>query len=206
MGQLLQLTETRRQLGLALDVLRNDRWVLGFLRGGSLQPIAASEVTRRLLRSRPLLPLARRALFEQRPIAVNSLLPYADSADGFDWELDWPAIIYAPVAAEHQRPTGLLVLGCRNDHWYSDDDVVYAAKLGATLAPYVAALRGPLGRMTESESEVAQLLATGMSLTEIAQAIRADETRARTLIDSVNRKLESRNGKAAIRRIPVCVW
>lgn len=206
MGQLLQLTETRRQLGLALEVLCHDRWVLGFLRGGSMQPIAASEVTRRLLRSRPLLPLARRALFEQRPIAVNSLLPYADPADGFDWELDWPAIIYAPVAAEHQRPTGLLVLGCRSDHWYTDDDVLYAATLGATLAPFVAALRGPLGRMTEAESEVAQLLATGMSVSEVAQAIRTDESRARALIEAVNRKLEQRGAKAAVRRIPVCVW
>lgn len=63
MGQLLKLTEARRQLGLALDVLCHDRWVLGFLRGGSLQPMVASEVSRRLLRSRPLLPLARRALY-----------------------------------------------------------------------------------------------------------------------------------------------
>jgi hypothetical protein len=206
MGQLLQLTETRRQLGLALDVLCNDRWILGFLRGGSMQPIAASEVSRRLLRPRPLLPLARRALFEQRPIAVNSLVPYSDPTDGFDWELDWPAIIYAPVAAEDQRPTGLLVLGCRSEHWYSDDDVLYTARLSATLAPLVASLRGPFGRMTESESEVAQLLATGMSLSEVARAIRADETRTQTLVESVNRKLAPRTAKAAPRRIPVCVW
>lgn len=206
MGQLENLSEARRQLGLALEVLCHDRWVLGFLRGGSLQPIAASEVSRRLLRPRPLLPLSRRALFEQRPIVVNSVLPYVDATGGFDWELDWPAIIYAPVAADHQRPIGLLVLGCRRDYWYSDEDVVYAANLGSALASIVATLRGPLGRMTEAESEVAQLLASNMSLPEIAQAVKADEARTQTLIDAVHRKLEPRPAKAAPRRIPVCVW
>ena len=51
MGQLLDLQEARRRLGLALEVLCHDRWVLGYLRGGALQPIAASEVSRRLLAS-----------------------------------------------------------------------------------------------------------------------------------------------------------
>lgn len=206
MGQLDYLTEARRQIGLALEVLCHDRWVLGYLRGGSLQPIASSEVSRRLLRPRPLLPLARRALYEQRPIAVNSVLPYTDPAAGFDWELDWPAIVYAPVAPEHQRPTGLLVVGCRRDYWYSDDDVTYARKLGVALAPIVTTLRGPLGRMTEVESEVAQLLACNMSLAEIARAIKAEEPRTRSLIDAVTRKFDLKPLKAAARRIPVCVW
>jgi hypothetical protein len=206
MGQLQQLTEARRQLGLALEILCHDRWVLGYLRGGSLQPIAASEVTRRLLRARPLLPLSRRALYEQRTIVVNSVLPPLDPAGGFDWELDWPALIYAPVAASSQRPIGLLVLGCRRDHWYSDEDVLYASTLGATLAPLVASLRGPLGRMTEPEIEVAQLLASDLSVAEIAKAIKADEVRAQVLMDSVKRKLEPRSAKPASRRIPVCVW
>ena len=206
MGQLDYLTEARRQLGLALEVLCHDRWVLGFLRGGSLQPIAASEVSRRLLRPRPLLPLSRRALYEQRPIAVNSVLPYVDPSGGFDWELDWPAIIYAPVAPENQRPIGLLVLGCRRDYWYSDEDVLYASSLSTALAPIVASLRGPFGRMTEAESEVAQLLACSMSRSEIARAIKAEESRTQVLIDAVTRKFEPRPAKAAPRRIPVCVW
>ena len=202
----MQLSETRRQLGLALDVLCHDRWVIGFLRGGALQPIAASEVSRRLLRARPLLPLARRALFEQRPIAVNSVLPNTDPTDGFDWELDWPAIIYAPVATKLQRPIGLLVLGCRTDHWYSDDDVLYAGSVGITLATAVTQLRGPLGRLNESQAEVAQLLACGMSIGEIARAINSDDARAQALVASVTRKFEPRSARAATRRIPVCVW
>ena len=206
MGQLQQLTEARRQLGLALEVLCHDRWVLGYLRGGSLQPIAASEVSRRLLRPRPLLPLPRRALYEQRTVVVNSVLPNLDPSGGFDWELDWPAIIYAPVANPQQRPIGLLVLGCRREHWYSDEDVLYASSLGSALASTVASLRGPLGRMTEPELEVAQLLAADLSPDEIATAIKAGEIRTQALIESVSRKLAPRSVKAAPRRIPVCVW
>jgi hypothetical protein len=206
MGQLQKLTETRRQLGLALEVLCHDRWVLGYLRGGALQPIAASEVSRRLMRARPLLPLSRRALYEQRPIVVNSVFAQTDPADGFDWELDWPAIIYAPVAAEHERPIGLLVLGCRRDYWYSDDDVLYASTLGIALAPVVAALRAPFGRMTEAETEVAQLLSCEMSVPEIAHAMKTGDSRAHALVDSVTRKLDSRSAKSAAHSFPVCVW
>jgi DNA-binding CsgD family transcriptional regulator len=202
MGQLLDLQEARRRLGLALDVLCHDRWVVGFLRGGSLQPIAASEISRRLLQSRPLLPLSRRALYEQRPVVVNSVFPYTNPASSFDWELDWPAIMYAPVGEAQQRPIGLLVLGCRRDYWYSDDDVQYAAGIGIALAPLVASLRGPLGRMSESELEVAQLLSCGMSAAEIGRALNSDETHAQGLVSSVKRKLHLR----VQRSFPVCVW
>src|SRR5207248_1038220 len=108
MGQLLDLQEARRRLGLALEVLSHDRWVVGLLRGGALQPVAASEISRRLLQARPLQPLSRRALFEQRPVVVNSVFPYTTPAAGFDWELDWPAIMYAPIGQPGERPIGLL--------------------------------------------------------------------------------------------------
>ena len=45
---------------------------------------------------------------------------------------------------------------------------------GITLAPLVTALRGPLGRLNESEGEVAQLLSYGLSTQEIAKAVKAD--------------------------------
>src|SRR5439155_853485 len=106
MGQLLDLQEARRRLGLALEVLSHDRWVVGLLRGGALQPVAASEISRRLLQARPLQPLSRRALFEQRPVVVNSVFPYTTPAAGFDWELDWPAIMYASIGQPEERPHG----------------------------------------------------------------------------------------------------
>src|SRR3984893_19038248 len=190
MGQLPDLQEARRRLGLALDVIFHERWVLCYLRGGWLQPIAASEISRRFLQSRPLMPLSRRALFEKRPVVVNSVIENPNPSNGYDWELDWPAILYAPVGEAGHRPIGLLILGCRRDHWYTEEDVLYAGSLGTTLAPMVAALRGPLSRLNEIESEVAQLLSYGLSESEIARAIRFDELRTRALVDGVSRKLK----------------
>jgi DNA-binding CsgD family transcriptional regulator len=178
-------------MGLALDSLCHDRWVLGYLRGGWLQPIAASEVSRRFLQGRPLMPLARRALYEKRPMVINSVIENPNPSLGYDWELDWPALLYAPVGDVGQRPIGLLVLGCRHDHWYSDEDVAYATTLGATLSPLVAALRGPLGRLNESEGEVAQLLSYGLSTQEIARAIQADDSKTRAMVETVTRKLQA---------------
>lgn len=189
MGQLPEFQQARTRLGLALDHICHDRWVLGFLRGGWLQPIAASEVSRRFLQSRPLMPLARRALYEKRPTVVNSVIENPNPSLGYDWELDWPAILYAPVGEFGQRPIGLLVLGCRRDHWYSDEDVSYAAVLGISLAPMVELLRGPLGRLSETEGEVAQLLSFGLSAQEIARAIQVDQRRAQELVDGVKRRL-----------------
>ena len=191
MGQLPQLQQARRRLGLALDGLCHDRWVLGYLRSGWLQPIAASEVSRRFLQGRPLMPLARRALYDQRPTIMNALVENPNPSMGYDWEMDWPALLYAPVGEPGVRPIGLLVIGCRRDHWYTEEDTAYAARLGASLAPLVAALRGPLGRLNESEGEVAQLLSYGLSAQEIARAIRVDDRVTSELVESVVRKLKS---------------
>jgi len=202
MGQFPDLQETRQRLGLALELLCHDRWVLGYLRGGRLQPIAASETSRRFLQSKPLLPLSRRALYEQRPLVVNSVLQDPGATGSFDWELDWPAILYAPVGEAGRRPIGLLVVGCRRDHWYSEDDVTYVGSLGVTLAPLVAALRGPLARLSENETKVAQLLSCGLSASEIARAIKVDEPRAQALVSGVTRKLKQPTNSVTT----VCVW
>ncbi|HEY1456683.1 MAG TPA: GAF domain-containing protein [Candidatus Dormibacteraeota bacterium] len=190
MGQIPELQQARRRLGLALDPLCHDRWTLGFLRGGTVQPIAASDVSRRFLRSRPLLPLARRALYEKRPLSVNSVIDAVDPSSAYEWELDWPAILYVPVAELGVRPVGLLTVGCRRDHWYTEEDIAYAHGLGVTLAPMVTALRGPLGRLNESEGEVAQLLSYGLSTLEVAQAARIDERRVMSLVEKVTKKLQ----------------
>src|SRR5919197_3648079 len=120
MGQLPDLQQARRRLGLALSALAHDRWVLGFLRGGCMQPIAASEISRRFLQTHPLMPLSRRALYERKPIVLNSLVENNEATNEADWELDWPAILYAPIAEIGKRPIGLLIVGCRSDHWYTD--------------------------------------------------------------------------------------
>lgn len=191
MGQLPDLQQARRRLGLALSTICHDRWVLGFLRGGCLQPIAASEISRRFLQSHPLMPLSRRALYERKPMVINSVVESDEAANAYDWELDWPAILYAPVGELGQRPIGLLIVGCRRDHWYSEEDIANAHTLGISLAPMVAALRGPLSRFSESETAVAHLLSHGFSIDEIARAMNANDHQARMLVDNVTRKLRS---------------
>jgi hypothetical protein len=187
MGQLPDLQEARRRLELALDSIRHDRWVIGFLRGGEMQPLVTSEISRRFLQSQPLMPLARRALFERRPLVVNAVVSAGDATNDYDWELDWPALLYAPVAEAGERPVGLMILGCRTDHWYTEDNVAYMFTLGVSLAPMVSALRRPFSRLNASESVVAQLLSHGFSCQEIARAMNAEEPRARTLVDRVRR-------------------
>ena len=184
MGRLPDLANARRRLGLALEVLRHDRWLLGDLANGQVKPLAASEMTRHVVRSRPLAPLARRALFEQRPLVVNSVMA-ASTARAYDWERDWPALLYVPVAEPKQRPVGLLVVGCRRDHWYSDDDVAYAGALGTTLAPLVARLAAPFATLTDGEREVAHLISHGLSPAEIAKFLRTDEYKAHRLVETV---------------------
>jgi len=122
---------------------------------------------------------------------INSLFEKPELSDSYNWELDWPAILYAPISQIGQRPIGLLTIGCRRDHWYTEQDVTYAHTLGITLAPLVAALRGPLGQLNETEGEVAQLLSYGLSAAEIARAIKTDDRHARHLVDSVARKLQA---------------
>jgi DNA-binding CsgD family transcriptional regulator len=191
MGQLPDLQQARRRLGLALNTLCHDRWVLGFLRGGRLQPIAASEISRRFIQSHPLMPLSRRALHERRPMVINSIVESDEATNEYDWELDWPAILYAPVGALGERPIGLLILGCRRDHWYTEEDIADAHTLGVSLAPMVGALRGPLSRCSDRELAVAHLLSHGFSFPEIARAMNTDERVTRNWVDSVARKLQS---------------
>jgi DNA-binding CsgD family transcriptional regulator len=198
MGQLPDLREARRRLGLALEAICHDRWVLGYLQGGMLQPIAATEISRRFLQGRPLVPLSRRALYEKRPVVVNSVIENPNPSNGYDWELDWPALLYAPVGEFGHRPIGLLTIGCRRDHWYTEEDIAYAHSLGMSLVTMVAALRGPLGRLNESEGEVAQLLSYGLSPAEVARAIRSDDRHARALVQNVKKKLESVNAEDLI--------
>jgi DNA-binding CsgD family transcriptional regulator len=142
------------------------------------------------MQTRPLMPPSRRALYEKRPLVINSIFEKPETSE-YDWELDWPAILYAPVGEMGHRPIGLLIIGCRRDHWYTEEDVAYTHTLGYSLAPLVLALRGPLSKLNVSEGEVAQLLSYGLSTQEIARAIRTDDRHARSLVDNVIKKLRS---------------
>lgn len=156
-----------------------------------MQPIISSEISRRFMHRHPLLPLSRKALYERRPMVVNTVVRETESKNDYDWELDWPALLYAPVAPIGLRPVGLLIVGSRTDHWYSEEDVAVAHMLGVSLAPMVGALRRPLSRLNETEAIVAQLLSHGFSPQEIARAMNADERKTKQLTEKVLRRLRS---------------
>ena len=120
---------------------------------------------------------------------MNSVIENPNPSNGYEWELDWPAVLYTPVGEIGQRPVGLLTVGCRRDHWYTASDINYAVSLATTLAPMVEALRRPMSRLNELETQVMQLLSYGLSEPEIARAVKVPERRARTISDEVARKL-----------------
>ncbi|HLQ61607.1 MAG TPA: hypothetical protein VK131_07075 [Candidatus Acidoferrales bacterium] len=194
MGQLPDLDEARRRLGLALELIPNDRWVIGGLKDGRLKPIAASDPNARwLLRPRQLTPLARRCLFERRPLTVCSLTEQPTPPGLDSWEQQWPALIYAPVGKPGQRPVGLLILGNRRSYWYIQDDIDYASALALTLEPFVTALSGPLGKLGQREKLAAQMLGQGWSVPEIASGLRVERDQAQRLVEAVLQKLALRS-------------
>jgi DNA-binding CsgD family transcriptional regulator len=195
----LDLPKPRFQLEHALALVRQDRWLVGAVRDGKLRVVADSspEPHRPYRHTRPLTHLARRCLHERRPLTVASIPGVAEpppqSAPAPDWELDWPALLYAPVGMPGRRPLGLLVLGSRDHHWYTQPEIDYAAALGVTLSGLLLPHGGPLTRLGGRELAVARLVAEGLSLTETAAAMDVDLDEARALVGRVLRRLSVRS-------------
>ena len=140
--EMVGLTEVRQEIAAALALVRHDRWTVGGLRGGGLAVIADS--SRRTLRPgarvRELAPLARRCVHERQPLAVSSVMEPAAGARHHDWELDWPAVLYAPIGRPRGRLVGLLTIGSRSPHWYVAEEVAFVRDLADMLIPWVVAM------------------------------------------------------------------
>ena len=67
------------------------------------------------------------------------------------------------------------------------------AALGVTLTASVSSLTGPLGRLNVDERHAAQLIAEGLSDSEVAQALAIEPDAAHQLADAVLRKLSLRS-------------
>lgn len=196
MNSALDLPTLELQLDHAMALVRQDRWLLGAVCEGKLRVLADSspELHRPYRRTRPLTHLARRSLHERRPLTVSSVGgASAEPGQQPDWELDWSALLYAPVGMPGQRPVGLLVVGARASHWYQQEEIEYAAALGVTLTGLVLALGGPLTRLTERERQAARVIAQGLSLPEVAAALGLTADEARATVDRVLRKLSLRS-------------
>jgi len=200
----LELCRVRLDLEQAMSLIRQDRWVLGSLREGRLRVLADSspERDRPFRRVRALSRLARRCLHDRRPLTVSTL-PAAGEEDAAgagvpavtpaDWELDWPALLYAPVGLPGRRPVGLLTVGCVTEHWYPQEEIDYAAGVAMSFTAAVLALDGPLARLASDERTAARLLGQGLSVPELAAALEVDRKEARELVGSVLRKLSLRS-------------
>ena len=198
MDSSLDLPTLELHLHHAMALVRQDRWLLGALRDGKLKVLADSspELHRPYRRTRPLSHLARRCLHERRPLTVSSMgaeAPELGDEPRPDWELDWPALLYAPVGMPARRPLGLLVMGSRAAHWYEQQEIDYAAGLGVALTGLVLALGGPLTRLSDRERQTAHLIAQGLSLPETSVALRLGLDEARDLVGRVLRKLSVRS-------------
>jgi DNA-binding CsgD family transcriptional regulator len=196
MDSALDVPKLHLQLDQVMTLVRQDRWLLGALREGKLRVLADSspEPDRPYRRTRPLSHLARRCLHERRPLSVASVVSGpAEPGRPADWELDWPALLYAPVGLPSQRPIGLLLVGSRCDHWYQQHEADYLAALGVSLSGLVLTLSGPLTRLNRRELDVARLIAQGLSISETSAALKVGVDDARDLVGTVLRKLSLRS-------------
>ncbi len=122
----------------ALALVAHDRWQLNGLHGGRLWIIADSRRPnlQPAARCTRVTTLARRCLRDRTVVTVSSVLPPDPAALLRDWELDWPAILYVPVAAR-RRADGLLIIGSRTIQAYEPGLTDYLSDLGQVLAPWV---------------------------------------------------------------------
>ena len=192
-----RIRDTVKRLDAALAMVRQDRWQLAGLRSGRLVILAGGEAGQAHLEAeqravQELTPLARRALFERRSVSISTIHTGPPGA-GEDWELDWPTILYAPVAEPNARPVGLLILGVREPHWYAEEDLDYIAAIAATLTAFVTGAVDPLRQLSRNERMVAYLLSEGLSSAEVGRALRIDRGEAMATIGTVLRKLKVRS-------------
>lgn len=207
MRRTLDLDKTRTHLALALDVLHHDRWLLGGVRDGRLRVIADSTVEDGSESVQPIFielsALARRCLYERHPLAVTSIVE--PRRRGGDWETDWPALIYAPVAIPRARPVGILIVGSRTEHWYTQEEIDYVSALGVTLTTAVSCCTGPLGRLAPAERRIAVLVAEGLSDAEIARAVGSTPSAVTSLVEAILGKLSARS-RADVRAMVPGAW
>ena len=133
------LQEIVAEITNALATVKHDRWQLCWLNQGRLWIIADQRRPGLVpgARCTRLTSLARACILDRCPVTVNNVFPPESSEPLRDWELDWPSLVYAPVASPRRRPNGLLLLGCRSLQWYETSELTFLADLGEVVAPWL---------------------------------------------------------------------
>lgn len=123
----------------ALATVPHDRWQLCWLNLGRLWVIADQRRPNLApgARCTRLTSLARASVLDRCPVTVNNVFP-PDPLDRLgDWELDWPSLVYVPVASPRRRPNGLLLIGSRSMEWYETSQLSFLSDLGEVIAPWL---------------------------------------------------------------------
>jgi hypothetical protein len=134
MDHLAVVTEITR----ALMQVEHDRWQLNGLHGGRLWIIADSRRPRLApgTRCTRVTTLARRCLRDRKVVTVTSVWAPDPPTVLRDWELDWPTVVYVPIAAR-RRLCGVLIVGATTVISYEPELVQYLSDLGEVVAPWV---------------------------------------------------------------------
>jgi GAF domain-containing protein len=135
----LGVAEVIGEITGALRGVPHDRWQLGGLHEGRLWIIADSKRTRLEAGARctRLSSLARACLMDRCPVTVNNVYAPEPHETLRDWELDWPSLVYVPVARPGARAVGVLLLGSRTLRAYEASDLRFLADLGEVIAPWL---------------------------------------------------------------------
>lgn len=139
MNEQTGLQELVAEITNALTAVPHDRWQLSWLNQGRLWIIA--DKRRPSLapgaRCTRLTSLGRACIFDRCPVTVNNVFPPEASVPMRDWEMDWPSLVYIPVASPRRRPNGLLVIGSRRQQWYESSELTFLSDLGEVVAPWL---------------------------------------------------------------------
>jgi hypothetical protein len=127
------------EINSALRSVAHDRWQLGGLHEGRLWIIADSRrpQLRPATRCTRLGSLARACLLDRCPVTVNSVFPLEPQAARCDWELEWPSLVYVPVASPGRRGSGVLLIGSRTLRFYQASELSFLEDLGEVIAPWL---------------------------------------------------------------------
>jgi len=133
------VAEVMQEINGALVTVPHDRWQLAGLHEGRLWIITDSKRSALApgARCTRISSLARACLLDRCPVSVSNVYPPDPREALRDWELDWPSLVYVPVATRGRRSFGVLLLGSRTLRVYDPSELRFLGDLGEVIAPWL---------------------------------------------------------------------
>lgn len=146
------VTELVSLLNWSLGPIQHDRWLVAALRDRRLRTVAQSQSDpdNPYQQLREVQPPAWRCLLSNQAICVTQCRVSARAAAASrEWELEWPAVLYAPVGVPGRRGEGLLILANLRPHAYCAYEIRYVSLLAQGLLHWVAFAAGSQSALSE---------------------------------------------------------